>query len=466
MKKSGYRFAAIFLAGVLLLSSGCAARGKADRPAAAPADPFAVTVSLTNRKEDHILIQTAIPVFSGFQAADALNEKIKKVSEDGLAQLRQDTKDIAETPGAGSLYYGSYFDYTRSGELLSVWITSEDYSGGAHGMRWMHPFTVNTRTGESYASLSSLFRDPDTELKKVTDRILEQIQKQPDNYFPDAAKTVGEKNGNYSFYLDGSNLVVFFDLYEILPYAGGFATFSFPLSDFNLLPSLGTDSKPLGNARLNGATYAMKNAPFTDENGSYLPLEETAAVLGHPVVVKDGVYTVDGKVAKTRRVEGKIYTPITFFSETLGDFAFYDGTALRLFTQTAAVVKQTTAAPTGGLAFIRGFDAAQGTLTLDPIEWLTPNDAKRIQELKLNPDTDFPNGFYIYNPSVETVHAALSSGAEFYLIRWNSGVPGEAKAVDRETFFRRLGEKDALSYPYRLTGQSGEINRLEEQYLP
>lgn len=335
MKKLVFKMVSTLLACALLFTGGCAARTAEVKAQPAAADPFSVRVALTNEKEDNIQVQTAVPEFSGFSAAAELNAKISKVSQDGIAELKEATKDlqIGDTAGAGSLYYASFFDYTRNNDVLSVWVTSENYSGGAHGTHGITAFTVNTKTGEFYTALSSLFSDAQTGEQKITDQILTKINAQPDAFFPEAVQTVKDKKGDYLYYLNGGTLVVYFELYELVPYVGGIPTFEFPVKDLALKPTL-SDVKPLGNTRLNGTDVAFENPVVSDENGSYLPLEETAALLGRTVTNTDGKYAVDGQTVEVKTIDGKIYAPITFFSGTLGDFVIYDGTVLRFFPKT------------------------------------------------------------------------------------------------------------------------------------
>ncbi len=340
MKKITSSIIAILLAGSLLLTAGCASQSTAVSKtsaaiAAVAADPFGVQVKLTNQKEDNILIQTAIPEFSGFSSADELNSKISQLSKDGIARLKEDTKDLGDSAGAGSLYYSSFFDYSRNNDVLSVWITSGNYSGGAHGMSWINSFTVNTKTGTFYTDLGSLFQEPAAGEKKITDRILKTIDEKKDAYFPEAPQAVKDRKNKYSFYLDGGNLIVYFDLYELIPYAGGIPKFEFPVKDLALKPMLG-NQKSLGITRLNGTDTAFTNPVYTENDNIYLPLEETATHMGHKVTNSNGKYTVDGKAAEVKAVGGKVYVPLIYFTETLNDFVIYDGTALRLFPKTKA----------------------------------------------------------------------------------------------------------------------------------
>lgn len=342
-QRKAQRILALALSAALLFGGGCAATQAGAKSTTKPAgmESFGVRAVLTNEKQGRIQVETAVPIFSGFPSADELNQKIKKLSDDGIAQLKADTADLlpGSSAGADALYFGSFFDYSRNGDVLSVWVTGENYSGGAHGLHWIDAFTVNTKTGIFYTSLSSLFRSPEAGVREITDEILKKIDAQPDVYLPNAtraAQTVKDKNGDYKFYLDGGNLVVYFDLYEILPYAAGIPIYAFPVKNLDLGPKL-SPLPALGKVRCNGTTAAFQDPVYTDGNGGvYLPLEDAAALLGHTVTDKNGTYAVDGKAVEVKNVQGKAYAPVTFFTGTLGDFIVWDGEVLRFFRQASA----------------------------------------------------------------------------------------------------------------------------------
>ncbi len=110
--------------------------------------------------------------------------------------------------------------------------------------------------------------------------------------------------------------------------------------------------------------------------------------------------------------------------------------------------------------FIRAFNEETGILTLDPIEWLTLQDKDRLRELGISED-NFPNGFYIYNPSQQTENLMLSSQTKIYLL---SGTPGEGVLTDRAGLTERL--KKAVNNPYELQIQNGTVIQVDECYLP
>lgn len=328
MNRWAKRAAALLAAVFFCFAAGCSKGG-----AEGKGKGFGVETRLTNQTEDGVFIQTAVPEFSGFSAAAELNAKIREFVDEGIAEAKKAAEEAGKPP-VPPYYFQSFFDYAENSGVLSVWVTNGNYLGGAHGLTWIRALTVNTKTGKFYETLGSLFRDPAAGVKQITDGIVAQIQKHPDDYFPEAVETVREKKGDLSFYLDGKNLVVFFDAYEIAPYAYGIPKFNFPLKDLNTEVKFADQPAP-GPVRKNGTTYAFEHPVIDDERGILLPLADTAEAMGHEVVEKGGKYTVDGKEAEPVLTDGVPYLPLQFFTETLGDFILYDGEALRMFVQTA-----------------------------------------------------------------------------------------------------------------------------------
>ncbi len=335
MKKCVSAFTALLLAGSMLFAGGCSPR-MLSKLSEGSGSQLTVDVDITDKTEDGVSIQTAVPQFGGFDTARLLNSNIQDLIDAGIAEVKQAAKDLEQYPDRPPvpLLYESFFDYSSNADVLSTWITSYNYTGGAHGMTYLKPFTVNRKTGEFYSTLGSLFAEEEAGKKLITEKILAQIRANPDRYFPDAEKTVKDKNGNFSFYIEGDDLVVYFDLYDIAPYAAGIQYFKFPLKDLNVKAEFKGMNKT-GAVRKNGMTLEFENKPVSGESGTFLPLVETAQALSHTVEYKDGKYTVDGKAVQPTMVNGVAYMPLNYFTDTLGDFVIYYDDILRLFTQTA-----------------------------------------------------------------------------------------------------------------------------------
>lgn len=105
--------------------------------------------------------------------------------------------------------------------LLSLTVVQYTYTGGAHGMSVMKGFTFDLASGEQVR-----FDDlvPPGGRERINDEIAKQIvEKQTPLLRP-----FNGINENPDFYLlPGRKLVVFYQLYELAPYAWGFVRFPF-----------------------------------------------------------------------------------------------------------------------------------------------------------------------------------------------------------------------------------------------
>ncbi len=122
------------------------------------------------------------------------------------------------------------------------------------------------------------------------------------------------------------------------------------------------------------------------------------------------------------------------------------------------------------LYYIVSANTQSHTLTLDEIAWITPEETDRLQELNLDADTDFPNGFYIYNETDELVEASFSDMAQcVYLDYENNFEPIETDISDflqhyEEQF--KTNAEIATATPYHIAIEDGEIFYISEQYIP
>ena len=319
------------------------------------------------KQEQDLDIKIIYPYLSGFKAAEDINNSIQKRIINSIGNIRNaqgyimDYKEEQKKSGLDvshlSVSLESYFDYNTSGNLISVLINSYDYTGGAHGMSYLESYTVNTETNEIYKDFNSLFNNKTNYKKVILDKIYKLIDKEKDLYFDDAKKTVAAKNSNYSFYIDGNKLVIYFDIYELRPYAGGRPIFEIDAKDLkgllkdNIFKQM-VNSKPLERVRFNGTTLKPQFKTYEQNYTLMVPLQDIAKLLGYKVSwdAKKG-WAVDGgfvknkvnsysssksggvvKVAQPPKAIGNImYVPIDYFSTVLKEDIFYYGDALRIY---------------------------------------------------------------------------------------------------------------------------------------
>ena len=483
--------AVAFLLMASICFTGCSGTAKASKDVNSPspakaADPFLQKTEVINKTEDGVMVRTAIPVFSGFSGAEKLNKEIQKISVDGIAEVKEQAKELGNSAAAGHLYFISFYDSFLDGDVLSVRIYNENYTGGAHGFRWIRTFNVNIKTRETYETAGALFKDPQAGTKQITDKILADIKRHPELYFPEAAQTVEALKGKYPFYLDGQNLIVYFQLYDIAPYAAGIPEFVFPLKDLQTKMPLGGHTR--GDIRLNGKDIQFTDQVVSNQDGDFLPLNDTAKALSLTVTQKDGKYFVDGKAVKPVMMDGKAYLPLETFNELLKDagkngFVVFDGQILRMFaddntgkeirlgyrpenepssakSSSPAAAKQESK-EIKKIGYIKKFDAKAGTIAFDEVEWLTAEDDKaRLKELGQNPD-DLPDGYYIYNSSKKTENLKLSDKVEYLIINY-----GNAPQTEKSDAKELAKTQNQIHKPLHHPIQGNQVVQIEEQYVP
>lgn len=121
---------------------------------------------------------------------------------------------------------GDYQVHLNESGLLSVTL---QYSGfGAYMAHPMHvrtSITADVTTGTVY-SLADLFRD-DRYIDVLSEAVLRGLEEWDLDPLTDFEKIAPDQ----PFYLTPTSLVVYFQLYELLPYAAGFPEFQVPYAD-------------------------------------------------------------------------------------------------------------------------------------------------------------------------------------------------------------------------------------------
>ncbi|WP_419822414.1 DUF3298 domain-containing protein [Anoxybacterium hadale] len=217
---------------------------------------FAIQGSTTKESGEHLELDLNVPVLSGFDAAKIIDGRIDK----NIKKAKQEVEDAAKFLGEdGSTMKAGLtvgYLYSKSENIVSLWVMYANYTGGAHGLYWVEPYTFNTTTNEIYR-FTDLFREGRASSAYVTEQILKRIQENPDLYFSSADETVKKYHEDYTYFVNGNQVVVIFSLYEIAPYAGGIQFFTFTAEELKDL--------------LKPEIYnAIKNAKPVDTKGTIL----------------------------------------------------------------------------------------------------------------------------------------------------------------------------------------------------
>ncbi|ARK29092.1 DUF3298 and DUF4163 domain-containing protein [Halalkalibacter krulwichiae] len=148
-----------------------------------------------------------------------LNERIKK--QVMTMMKKQGYKENPQTT-----ITGGYEIKTNQRDIVSLTNSHYSYSGGAHGVTLLKSLTMNIKNGFVY-SLKDLFK-PSTDYKnRLNFLINEQIKERE---LPLIAPFEGVSSNQY-YYISDKALIIYFQLYELLPYAWGFPYFVISVYD-------------------------------------------------------------------------------------------------------------------------------------------------------------------------------------------------------------------------------------------
>lgn len=299
-------------------------------------------VIVASQIAEHIQRELATPVFADFAGAEELNDKIRQQQNDDLEEIAGILEDYAEPPES-PFFYRSVFDYQENG-LLSVCMFNEDYTGGAHGMHWITSYNLDPATGVFY-EFRDLFRDPDTAVQTATAKIEETIRSfdLDETMAAGAMQTVQEQNGNYSYYLSGDQLVIYYQPYDIAPYAAGLIRIPIPLSELGetVVPLRHTSER--ASVRVNGKDTSVSRKLLLNENGDatvLLPMPEIARLCNVEATIKNESCMIVGKEYDVTYANGGAYISLYDFLDAVqndvpGCLVIYgDDDVLRMYTET------------------------------------------------------------------------------------------------------------------------------------
>lgn len=117
----------------------------------------------------------------------------------------------------------------QQGCILSLYFDRYTFTGGAHGSTLRYSQTWNLR-GAKQIPLSSLFLSDRFYKRRIFQQIRAQIQKEPEIYFEDYEKLMVKTFNENSFYCTPQGVVIYYQQYDIAPYASGIREFLLPYS--------------------------------------------------------------------------------------------------------------------------------------------------------------------------------------------------------------------------------------------
>lgn len=120
----------------------------------------------------------------------------------------------------------SYEIKKNTPNVISILVKYYKYSGGAHGYYEYIPYNINLRNGKNL-TLKEIFKteaDYKTIINKEIENQIKELGKK-EKGLDKVYNFYGIKE-NQKFYLDDGEIIIYFDLYDIAPYAAGIPEFS------------------------------------------------------------------------------------------------------------------------------------------------------------------------------------------------------------------------------------------------
>ncbi|WP_027086065.1 DUF3298 and DUF4163 domain-containing protein [Cohnella panacarvi] len=183
-------------------------------------------------QEDHVKV--SIPYVAGGttpEAADTMNKAIESAARELMKDQGYPSENIQEM-------IGTFEIKTNERGVLSLSLLNYAYTGGAHGNTLQRSLTFDADTGRSY-TLSELFK-PGSNYEKTLNKLIQaQIKRRK---LPLLVEYPGI-TPDQDYYIADKSLVIYFQLYEIVPYAWGFPYF--PISVFTIQDII-DENGPLG----------------------------------------------------------------------------------------------------------------------------------------------------------------------------------------------------------------------------
>lgn len=159
------------------------------------------------------------------------------------AAIRQQVQHLLYEQGYGdgvSELTGGFDLKNNQQHVLSLTHSVYSFAGGAHGMTVQRALTFDSRTGRAY-TLEELFAPGADFIPRLNEIIQAQLVER--GWFENVLGPYEGITTDQPFYVADKTLVIYFDLYELMPYVYGIPYF--PISIYSIADLINEDG-PLG----------------------------------------------------------------------------------------------------------------------------------------------------------------------------------------------------------------------------
>jgi hypothetical protein len=205
-------------------------------------DSVKVSSKIIEDNNDISEVKLSIPQLDGLKAKeiqDSINQgfenKALQFKEETFASLEEYVTE-AKKQGWPIRPYAAVSNYQvtySKGNLLSLYTDYYGYTGGAHGFTDRVASNLDLATGKEL-HLKDLFKTGFDYKAVINQEIKRQMQLDPDKYFPETLTDWQGISEDQRYYIEDGNLVIYFPLYELAPYACGIPEFKIPFTTLEL----------------------------------------------------------------------------------------------------------------------------------------------------------------------------------------------------------------------------------------
>lgn len=166
-----------------------------------------------------------------------INDEILSFSNKLKERFEFDSKEYSESalkqgyPIRPYVLSSEYHIPYNQNNLLSIKNVFYEYTAGAHGYYYFRTYTLDFTSGKKLM-LKDLFPKDYDYTSIITNEIINQISLHTELYFPEYTESAQKLPVSYNFFIEPGYLVIYYNLYEIAPYASGMPEFKIPISLF------------------------------------------------------------------------------------------------------------------------------------------------------------------------------------------------------------------------------------------
>lgn len=181
-----------------------------------------------------IAIDMAYPVFkdtTNTVLAD-LNSQFAAAARTRATAFQQNMKSVEADASYTCTVTERYAVKYNKQPYFSILFQNSQDTGGAHPMTVRNAITYDMTTGKALNLTDILKGDQAAIEQLILDGFTAQIKAIPEKFYPEAEKNLQEGIAakSYGFYLTDTGLTIYFQVYDIAPYAAGFQEYTIPFN--------------------------------------------------------------------------------------------------------------------------------------------------------------------------------------------------------------------------------------------